>query len=123
MNQKILIDKIIELKQEFFNIEFPKDREYSEKIYFYVNKAINLTHNEIEFTDIKQKISDYLNGDYSLDSLDWFEDDSEINGCFAIFILAYFVSLHKSHKISSEEMLFCEVIVPVILYSENISSP
>jgi hypothetical protein len=123
VNQKILIDKIMELKQEFFNIEFPKGGEYNDKIYFYVDKARNLTHIDIEFTDIKQEISNYLNGDYSFDALEWFENDSGINGCFAIFILAYFVSLHKAYEISREELLFCESIVAGMLYSENIRTP
>ena len=121
LDQEKLTTDVLQVKEAFFKIAFPHIGDYTDKALFYVGKAQELLPPEAKTEDIRPYVRAYLEGDYSPDALEWFEEDAEVYGCLAIFVLAYFVSLNLAEKISKAELLFCEAVVAGLLYMEDLT--
>ncbi|WP_394795622.1 hypothetical protein [Armatimonas sp.] len=121
MNQIKLTEDVLEVKNKFFEIEYPYFDNYFDNVMYYCRNAILLLPENSRMIGIDVLICPYIEGPYSLESLDWFENDADINGCFAMFITSYFLSLNYFNKISKDELFFCESIIAGLLYAQNIS--
>jgi hypothetical protein len=64
-------------------------------------------------------VNEKINGEFSLEALNWFEECAEAIGIFALYVYGYYLERFLTGKIDKQALLNFEVLLPAFLFERN----